>query len=119
MRELLCAPSRQEALDRYADGLLATYRYYWRNKGFNPDFEHEVNSVTHAADLTFELLAKDRVIHGTPADCLGQLEQWVKTLRSSQVQLAVPYAFRDMSRERQLETIEFIGRQLVPELNRL
>jgi probable F420-dependent oxidoreductase len=119
MRELLCAPSRQEALDRYADGLLGTYRYYWQNKGFSAEFEHEVNAVTDPADLTFELLAKDRVIHGTPADCLGQLEQWVQAIGASHVQVTVPYALRDMSRERQLETISYVGEALVPALNRL
>jgi probable F420-dependent oxidoreductase len=119
MRELLCAPSRQEALDRYAEGLVATYRYYWQNKGFSAEFEHEVNAVTDRADLTFELLAKDRVIHGTPADCLGQLEHWVKTIGASHVQVSVPYAFRDLSQERQLETIGYVGKELVPALNRL
>lgn len=119
MRELLCAPSRQESLDRYAQGLVATYRYYWQNKGFSAEFEHEVNAIADPADLTFELLAKDRVIHGTPADCLGQLEQWVKRVGASHVQVSVPYAFRDLSQERQLETIAYVGKELVPALNRL
>ena len=112
MRELLCAPTRSEAIDRYAEGLVRTYRYYWANKGFSAEFEHEVNAVQRAEDLTFELLAKDRAIYGSPEDCLGQLEHWINATGASHIQLTIPYAGALATAERQLETIRFVGREI-------
>jgi probable F420-dependent oxidoreductase len=119
MRELLCAPTRQEAIDRYGEGLLGTYRYYWQNGGFNLDYEPHLARVTSAADLTFEMLARDRVIYGSPADCLGQLEHWVRTLGASHVQVTVPPALGNITPQAQLDTIRFLGSELVPGVHAL
>lgn len=119
MREILCAPTRSEAIDRYGEGLVATYRYYWQNGGFTSEFEPWVKEVESAEDLTFEMLAKDRAIYGSPEDCLGQLEQWVRTLGASHVQLTIPHRSRVGLREAQLEAISFLGERLVPRLRAL
>jgi alkanesulfonate monooxygenase SsuD/methylene tetrahydromethanopterin reductase-like flavin-dependent oxidoreductase (luciferase family) len=114
MRELLCAESRQEAIDRFAPGLLGTYRYYWSNNAFNTEYESWTGNVKTAGDLTFEMLAADRVIYGTPDDCAGQLEHWINTLGASHVQVTVPHAFGPDVAQRQLATIDLLGKTLVP-----
>ncbi|MFN0095600.1 MAG: LLM class flavin-dependent oxidoreductase [Dehalococcoidia bacterium] len=119
MREILCAPTRAEAIDRYADGLMRTYRYYFANNAFNLDYEPWAAKVSSAADLTFEMLAQDRVIYGSPADCLGQLEHWVRTLGASHVQLTVPYPPAEATREGQLRQIGYLGEALLPKLQAL
>jgi probable F420-dependent oxidoreductase len=119
MRELLCAPTRSEAIDRYGEGLLGTYRYYWQNNAFNAEHEPLRTAVKDASELTFDLVARERAIYGSPADCLGQLEQWVKTLGASHVQLAIPYPFREMSQERQLAQVRFVGEELMGRLHAL
>ena len=117
MREFLCAPTRSEAEDRYGPALVQTYRYYWLNKAFNADFEPWVNEVSNASELDFARLARDRVIWGTPEDCIGQLEAWVTGLGASHVQLAIPPRAAGMSQEAQLETIRFVGEHVLPKLH--
>lgn len=90
MREFLCAPTRSEAEDRYAAGLVATYRYYWANGGFNAETEPWVNEIQSADEITFERMVKDRVIFGSPEDCAGQLEHWIAQTGAEHVQVAIP-----------------------------
>ncbi len=119
MREILCAPTRSEAIDRYADGLMRTYRYYYANDGFNLGYEPWAAQVSGPGDLTFEMLAADRVIYGSPADCAGQLEHWVRALGASHVQLTVPYPPGGTSQEAQLAQIRFLGEKVVPAVRAL
>jgi alkanesulfonate monooxygenase SsuD/methylene tetrahydromethanopterin reductase-like flavin-dependent oxidoreductase (luciferase family) len=116
MREILCAATRQEAIDRYAEGLLRTYRYYFANGAFMLDYEPWAATVTDARDLTFEMLTGNRIIYGSPEDCLGQLEHWVRTLAASHVQLTVPYPPSEATRESQLRQIAFLGETVVATL---
>ena len=125
MRELLIGETRQEAFDRYSAGLLAQYRYYWQNGAFNPDYETWMAQVNDARDLTWELLAKDRVIWGSPEDCVEQLRHWCAELDCSHVQVTVPHPRAAQSggttktgwtRAGQLAAIQLIGERLVPAL---
>jgi len=106
MRELLCAPTRSEAHDRYAAGLVATYRYYWRNNAFNADFEPWVTRIQSEGEITFDDMIADRVIFGSADDCAGQIEHWLRETGAEHVQLAVPGQ----------PDIEFIASQVVQRL---
>jgi alkanesulfonate monooxygenase SsuD/methylene tetrahydromethanopterin reductase-like flavin-dependent oxidoreductase (luciferase family) len=116
MREFVVGESRQEALDRYAEGLLMTYRYYWQNKAFNEEYEASVYSVADASELTWDMLAADRVIWGTPEDCIGQIEHWCKTLGSDHIQLTIPQRGGGTTQQQQLDTIALAGRTVVSKL---
>jgi probable F420-dependent oxidoreductase len=118
MREFLCAETRSEAIDRYAEGLMMQYRYYWTNDAFNTEYEPWAAGVSSAADLTFDMLAKERVIYGTPADCLGQLEHWITELDASHVQLTIPY-WRGMTPNTQNDAIRFAGKHVAAKLKGL
>jgi alkanesulfonate monooxygenase SsuD/methylene tetrahydromethanopterin reductase-like flavin-dependent oxidoreductase (luciferase family) len=115
MREFLCAPTRSEAEDRYAEGLLATYRYYWHNKAFNADLEPWVNDITEPGGITFDRVSQDRIIFGTPDDCIGQVEQWVAATGAEHIQLTIP----GPGGEAQLDAIRYAGKHVVPGLKRL
>ena len=116
MREFLIAESRQEALDRYAEGLMAQYRYYWQNDAFIPEYDPWLNDVTSAADLTWEGLSENRVIWGTPADCVGQIEHWCRELGSNQIQVTIPHRGGLNARAAQLATIRLTGEQVIAKL---
>lgn len=116
MREFLCAESRQEALDRYAEGLLAQYRYYFVNGAFNPQYEPWMATVKRPQDLTWDVVAEDRVIWGTPDDCAGQLEHWCESLGAEHVQVTIPGQAGGTTRASQLEAIRLAGERVVARL---
>ena len=116
MRELLVAPTREEALDRYADGLLAQYRYYFQNGAFLPEHEPWMKTVRDARELTWELLSRERVIWGNPGDCAEQIRDWYEQLGSDHMQVTIPQPRGGWTREGQLATIRLIGEQVIPKL---
>ena len=116
MREMLVAESREEALDRYAGGLLAQYRYYFENGAFLREHEPWMDGVRSASELDWELVSRDRVIWGTPADCTEQLQHWCSELGASHVQVALPHPRGGWTRPDQLATIRMIGDRVIPKL---
>ncbi len=131
MRELLIGETRQEAFDRCSAGLLAQYRYYRQNGAFNPEHETWMAQVQEAHELTWELLARDRVIWGAPEECAEQLRHWCVALDCSHVQVTVPHrraahavlhstktgsGKTGWTRAGQLAAIRLIGDRLLPAL---
>jgi probable F420-dependent oxidoreductase len=116
MRELLVGSTREEAHERYAEGLLAQYRYYFQNAAFLPEYEPWMQSVHDARDLTWDLVARDRVIWGSPDECAEQLAHWCRTLNADHVQVALPPPRGGWGRETQLDAIRLIGERVIPKL---
>ena len=116
MRELLVAPTRAEALERYAEGLLAQYRYYFANDAFLREHEPWMQEVRDARELSWEIVSRERVIWGNPDDCADQLREWCRALGSAHVQVTIPQARGGFSREQQLATIRLIGERVIPKL---
>ncbi|MDZ7727039.1 MAG: LLM class flavin-dependent oxidoreductase [Dehalococcoidia bacterium] len=117
MREFLCAPTRSEAYDRYAEGVLAQYRYYWQNGAFNAEFDPWIADIGDRSEITWDMVSGERVIYGTPDDCIGQLEHWARELGTDHIQLAVPHR-RDMTPAQQLDTIRLVGEEVIPKLGK-
>jgi probable F420-dependent oxidoreductase len=116
MREMLVAETRDEALDRYAEGLLAQYRYYFQNDAFIPEYEPWMKSVRDARELTWELVSNERVIWGSPGECAEQILHWCKDLGSDHMQVTIPHPRGGWTRAGQLATIRLIGEQVIPKL---
>lgn len=114
MREIMIAPSREEALDAYGQGIIDTYRNYWNNRAFNTDWDPWAQSITSADDITVEDVIRDRVIVGTPDDCVTQLKEWIAATRAEYVQLIIP-GYRG-NPATNTEAIELIGREVLPAL---
>jgi probable F420-dependent oxidoreductase len=116
MREMLVAESRDEALDRFAGGLLAQYRYYFENGAFLREHEPWMEGVRTASELTWETVSRDRVIWGTPADCVEQLHHWCAAIGAGHVQVALPHPHGGWKSADQLATIGLIGGRVLPKL---
>jgi probable F420-dependent oxidoreductase len=119
MREFLCAPTRQEALDRYAEGVVGTYRYYLANGAFDTRWDPWVAELSGPADLTFEHVAADRVIVGSADDCVQQLEHWIARTGATHVQLTIPQAADAPPGEPPTEAIRHAAEQVVPRVQGL
>jgi probable F420-dependent oxidoreductase len=116
MRELLVAPTREEALDRYAEGLLAQYRYYFQNGAFIAEHEPWMKTLRDARELSWELVSRDRVIFGSPGECAEQLRDACKQLGADHVQVTIPHPRGGFDRAAQLVTIRLIGERVIPAL---
>lgn len=118
MREILCASSRAQAEERYAEGLMRTYRYYWDNGAFVLDHDPDLAAETDFNALDFERLTRDRVILGDPRECVEQLLHWQDSVGASHVQLIVPPGSHEQTLADRLDTIRMLGEQVAAPLQR-
>jgi len=112
MRDAVIAGSREEALAQ-SGPIVATHRQYFEFGVHTKD--KYLKDVKRAEDLTVELLAKERVLFGSPQDCLGQLKHIRDELNPDYLILRMRFG-GEPSHSQTLRTIELIGQQVLPEL---
>ncbi|HEY2224263.1 LLM class flavin-dependent oxidoreductase [Actinomycetospora sp.] len=107
MREVFCADTREEALERARPYLAGKYEVYadWGQDRVMPDQE--------SFRMGFEALADDRFVIGTPDDCIKGLAVWLDLgvdhfiLRTDWPGMPAEYAAR---------SIELLAREVAPAL---
>jgi alkanesulfonate monooxygenase SsuD/methylene tetrahydromethanopterin reductase-like flavin-dependent oxidoreductase (luciferase family) len=58
---------------------MVTHRFYFQYGAYVPD--DYMKDVKRPEDFTFKIVAKHRLIVGSPKDCLDQLQMWNEALR--------------------------------------
>lgn len=112
MRDAVIAASREEALAQ-SGPIVATHRQYF-DFGVHAEDEY-LKDVKRAEDLTVEHLAKERVLFGSPSDCLEQLRYIADELDPDYLILRMRFN-GEPSHTQTLETIGMIGQQVLPHL---
>ena len=112
MREVLIAPSHQEAVDRYAEGLVRTYQYYWQNKAFNEDLEPWVKQIKSPDEITFEKVAKDRAIVGGPQEVAADIQRWQQETGADHLQIIIPAQGKELH-----EALSLFAKEVLPAIS--
>jgi alkanesulfonate monooxygenase SsuD/methylene tetrahydromethanopterin reductase-like flavin-dependent oxidoreductase (luciferase family) len=108
IREIFCAPTRQEALERAQPYLAEKYRIYseWGQDKVMPDHE--------SFQMPYEQLARGRFIVGTPDDCLEQLMPWRDQLGVNHFLFRTDWM--GMPATSSQASVELLAREVVPVL---
>ena len=78
MRDVVIADSMAEA-EAESVPTMVTHRFYYRYGAYVPD--DYIQDVKRPEDFTFKIASKDRLIVGSPKDCLDQLQMWKEAIR--------------------------------------
>jgi alkanesulfonate monooxygenase SsuD/methylene tetrahydromethanopterin reductase-like flavin-dependent oxidoreductase (luciferase family) len=110
-KEIICAPTRRQALEWAAKYLGEKYRIYvtWGQDKVMPEGER--------LDLPFEELAQGRFIIGDPQDCYEQLLPWKQQLGVTHVVFRTH--FNGMPISETLQSMRLISDELLPALHQL
>jgi alkanesulfonate monooxygenase SsuD/methylene tetrahydromethanopterin reductase-like flavin-dependent oxidoreductase (luciferase family) len=92
---------------------MTTHRYYYEGGAYVQD--KHLEAVRSSADLTFELLAKERLIAGSPNQCLEQLQMWKEAIQPDYVMLRMRQP-GGPSQKDALEDIRMFGEKVIPNL---
>jgi alkanesulfonate monooxygenase SsuD/methylene tetrahydromethanopterin reductase-like flavin-dependent oxidoreductase (luciferase family) len=112
MRDAVVAGTRSEAEAR-SGPVVAAHQHYF---GFGVHTEDEyLKDVKGPEDLTFERIAEDRLLYGSPQDCLDQLQHWRDEIRPDYMILRLRFG-GDPSHEKTLQTIRLFGEEILPKL---
>jgi alkanesulfonate monooxygenase SsuD/methylene tetrahydromethanopterin reductase-like flavin-dependent oxidoreductase (luciferase family) len=112
MRDAVIANSMQEA-EAESGPTMYTHRFYFQYGAYVPD--EYLKDVKKPEDLTFAKAAKDRLIVGSPDDCLEQLQRWKEEIRPDYLIIR----FRQPggpSHQKTLEAIRLFGEKVIPQL---
>lgn len=112
MRDCVIGDDWQRTLAK-SDPTMVTHRWYYGYGAYVAD--DYLKEVKRPEDLTFEQIAKDRLIAGSPAQCLDQLKMWQEEIKPDYLMLrmrqpggpAQPEALRD---------IRLFGEQVISKL---
>ena len=112
MRDAIIADSMAAAVAA-SEPTMYTHRFYFEYDAYVPD-EH-IKDVKTPEELTFEKAAKDRLIVGSPEDCLEQLQMWKEAIQPDYLIMR----FRQPggpSHEKTLQAIGTFGEKVIPKL---
>jgi alkanesulfonate monooxygenase SsuD/methylene tetrahydromethanopterin reductase-like flavin-dependent oxidoreductase (luciferase family) len=112
MRDAVIADDLRQA-EAESSPTMYTHRFYFQHGAYVPDRYTE--GIERAEDLTFARAAEDRIIVGSPRDCLQQLERWKSEVRPDYLIVR----FRQPggpSHAKTLESIRIFGREVIPKL---
>ncbi len=101
MRDCVIGNTWQDCVDK-SGATMVTHRWYYGFGAYAPD--KYLQDIKRAEDLTFEQVAKDRLIAGSAAECLEQLQMWQAEIKPDYLMLRMrqlgeppqPEALRDI-----------------------
>lgn len=112
MRDCVIGDSWEACVEK-SEPTMVTHRWYFHYDAYVRD-EH-VKDVKSSEDLTFEIAAKERLIAGSPAQCLEQLQMWKEEVQPDYVMLRMRQPGGPPQAEA-LEDIRLFGEQVIPKL---
>jgi alkanesulfonate monooxygenase SsuD/methylene tetrahydromethanopterin reductase-like flavin-dependent oxidoreductase (luciferase family) len=90
-----------------------THRWYYGFGAYAPD--KYLEDIRSPEELTFEKVAKDRLIAGSPAQCLEQLKMWQEEIKPDYLMLRMRQ-LGDPPQAEALRDIRLFGEQVIPKL---
>jgi len=112
MRECWVAETTEQAIAEFGPGALYYHRMYYRRGGYLPEWEPWLKDVKSAEDITFEMVAHDRFIIGSPRDCIAQIERWHRETGADYFILRMRQPIGP-SHERVREAIKLFGEHVI------
>ena len=105
-REGFVAPTREQAIGDYEEGLLSTHRYYWRHGSYYQDVKRE-------EDLDLKRISLDRLILGSPEDCIEKVRMWHREVGADYFLIRFRHP-AGPSHDKVLEALRLFGEEVIP-----
>ncbi|MCS6924874.1 MAG: LLM class flavin-dependent oxidoreductase [Candidatus Binatia bacterium] len=112
MRDAVIANSMKEA-EAASGPTMYTHRFYFQYGAYVPD--EYLKDVKKPEELTFAKAARDRLIVGSPDDCLEQLQRWKEEIQPDYLILRLRQP-GGPSHQKTLEAIRLFGERVIPHL---
>lgn len=112
MRDCVIGNSWQECVDK-SDPTMITHRFYFEYGAYVED--EYLKDVRGPGELTFERAAKDRLIAGSPEECLDQLQMWRQEIQPDYLMLRMRQP-GGPPQAQALEDIRLFGEKVIAKL---
>lgn len=113
MRDAWVADSLGEAARVYGPEVMAAYRYYWKAGSVS------FRAFTSEDQFRFESIWRDRIITGSPEDCVAEFRRWREALGTNYFILRLRHAHSGGPAHAEImKAIERFGRDVIPHLSK-
>ncbi|MBL4888431.1 MAG: LLM class flavin-dependent oxidoreductase [Candidatus Lindowbacteria bacterium] len=112
MRDAVIADTVERA-KVLAEPTMETHRWYFEHGAFVPD-EHLAN-ISAVKDLSFDIAAKDRIIHGNANTILEQLSKFKEVINPDYLIIRMRHP-SGPNQQQALDDIAMFGEQVIPKL---
>ncbi|HUN59884.1 MAG TPA: LLM class flavin-dependent oxidoreductase [Candidatus Binataceae bacterium] len=112
MRDAVIADS-MAAAEAASAPTMTTHRFYFKYGAYVPD--DYIKDVKSPEEFSFKTAAKDRLIVGSPKDCLDQLQMWQEAIRPDYLILRIRQP-GGPSHETAVAAIRTFGESVIPKL---
>lgn len=113
LRECWVAPSTEQAVEEYAQHVMTSHRFYYEAGGYSPLVDPWITELGSIDDFTYDKVASDRFLVGSPEQCIAELERWHEELGADYFVLR----FRHPSgpdHQRALASMKLFGEEVIP-----
>ena len=110
------AENRAKAIEEYEKGVMRTVRDYWAMGGFHIEGHEEFDPWVSKAKSEEEVTLKnvqDRMILGSPQECIEQIEQWRETTGAEYFVLRFRHA-EGPSHQQTVKSLQLFGEKVIP-----
>ncbi len=112
MRDCVIGDSYEECVAK-SDPTMITHRFYFEYGAYVQD--EYLADIEKPGDLSFEVAAKNRLIAGSPEECLDQLQMWQQEIQPDYLMLRMRQP-GGPSHEENLRDIRLFGEKVIPRL---
>ena len=112
MRDCVISPTAAATHEK-SGPTMETHRWYFEFGGYIQD--EYIKDVKAPSELTFDIAAKDRLIAGTPEQCLEQLQMWTEVVKPDYLMLRMRQPGGPPQTEA-LADIRLFGEKVIPQL---
>jgi probable F420-dependent oxidoreductase len=111
MRDAWVAETRQQAEEEYGPEVLTAYRYYWKSDSLS------FKGARSEAEFTLQTMAPERIILGSPAEVVDQLQHWREVTGAEMFIFRLRQAHSGgPPHDKILRTIRLFGEKVLPRL---
>ncbi len=115
MRDICIGTSAADARRKYEEGVIDRFRLYWSWKYLNATYDPWITQIDNAAEVTWELTTKDRMIVGSSEDSLNEIRKWKQEIGCDYMMLE--FLMPSGGRNQVLEDIRQFGRSVLPRID--
>ena len=112
MRTGAIASRREDLEDHWLPGVINTYVSYWRLGARGRDDDGLIARLDRGEEVSLPEFAANRLIGGTPEDCVGQIESWKKAVAPDH--LLISLSGSQPGPDSLRAAIELFGREVMP-----
>jgi len=89
IRSAWVAQTAEQARREYSASALRTHAYFFKRGAYRVEYDPWMKNVHRVQDLTFEAIARDRILCGSPADVREEIARWQKSIEPDWLILSV------------------------------